>query len=78
MKKSMDNLEFLEFFLEDDLMFYDKFLVGLSDEELEKFLEDNPEFMKEDWDEEEIESRKETVLKQIFAMEKISSNSRPH
>lgn len=39
--------KFLEFIMEDDIDFYERFLVNLSDEEIDKFLEENPDFLKE-------------------------------
>lgn len=41
------NRKFLEFLSGDDLDFYEEFLVHLSEEELEKFMRDNPDFMEE-------------------------------
>ena len=38
---------FFEFINSDDFEFYEKFLVNLSDEELEEFLRKNPDFLKE-------------------------------
>ena len=37
----------LDMFTEDDMEFYEKFLVNLSEEELAKFLEENPDFLQE-------------------------------
>ena len=45
---NMEQVEaFLGFMIGDDLDFYEKFLVDLSDEELDKFFEANPDFMKD-------------------------------
>lgn len=32
---------------EEDMKFYEEFLIGLTEEELQKFLEDNPDFLRE-------------------------------
>jgi hypothetical protein len=37
---------FMEFITESDQAFYDKYLVNLTEEELERFMNENPEFMK--------------------------------
>ena len=39
--------EFLRYLQSDDAEFYEMFLVNLSDEELEKFLRKNPDFLKD-------------------------------
>ena len=38
---------FFEFIDSDDAEFYEKFLINLSDEELEEFLRKNPDFLKD-------------------------------
>ena len=35
------------FFVGDDLDYYERYLINLNDEELEKFFERNPDFMEE-------------------------------
>lgn len=45
MKEERD--KFWEYVLGDDVDFYNEFLADLSDEELDKFLEENPDFFKE-------------------------------
>ena len=35
---------FIEFILESDQEFYNKYLVNLTEEELERFMKDNPDF----------------------------------
>lgn len=47
MKNMMDYEELREFMAGDDLDFYEKYLMELSDEELERFFEQNPDFMEE-------------------------------
>ena len=45
---NMEQVEaFLGFMIGDDLDFYERFLVDLSDEELDEFFEANPDFMKD-------------------------------
>lgn len=38
---------FLKFIMEDDLDFYEEYVLDLSDEEQEQFFNENPEFMSE-------------------------------
>ncbi len=38
---------FWKFIMEDDLDFYEKYVLGLSDEEQEQFFKENPDFMSE-------------------------------
>lgn len=38
---------FLEKINGDDMEFYEEFLVNLSEEELQRFLEENPDFLRE-------------------------------
>lgn len=38
-------IRFLDFIFGDDLDFYEEFTIHLSDEEQEKFFDDNPDFM---------------------------------
>ena len=39
--------KFLKFIFEDDLDFYEEFTIHLTDEQQEKFFEENPDFMSE-------------------------------
>lgn len=39
--------DFLKLLMEDDLKFYEEFLLDLSDEEINRFFEENPDFMEE-------------------------------
>lgn len=58
---------FLKFLMEDDVAFYEKYLVLLSDEEREKFLEQNPEFMREyQIDEKQMQLMEEKMHRQIL------------
>ena len=43
--KTEQCIMFLNFFFGDDLDFYEEFAIHLSDEEQEKFFDDNPDFM---------------------------------
>lgn len=40
-------LKFKDFVLGDDLDFYEEFVINLTDEEQDKFFEENPDFMSE-------------------------------
>ncbi len=43
--KTEQCIKFLNFIFGDDLDFYEEFAIHLSDEEQEKFFDDNPDFM---------------------------------
>lgn len=47
MSEAKQRKRFLEFILESEQDFYDKYLVNLTEEELERFLKENPDFMEE-------------------------------
>ena len=44
MSEIVQSKRFLEFIQESDQDFYDKYLVNLTEEELERFMKENPDF----------------------------------